>query len=99
MSPERQCILCQTEGELQQVESPAIRLCTRCTAKMQTHIPVVCTGCDTVYWLPKTADNVVKAARMSGLTPKHIMDNAMLQEIKYCKGCSVQTVAADKWVQ
>lgn len=81
------CQFCGNQGELHDIEVPAIRLCTVCREKLTTHIVVVCTGCDTLHWLPKTPQNVMQAAHMSGLAPDHIMDNYMLHEIKRCQQC------------
>lgn len=84
---ERKCTFCQHEGELHEVEAPAIRICTACRHKLETHICVICTGCDTLIWLPKTPDNVMIAAEYGGISPQHVMENPMLHQIAKCKNC------------
>jgi hypothetical protein len=85
---EMECQFCKSKDvELHEVEGPAIRLCGPCREKLGTHIAVVCTGCDTVYWLLKTPANIMQASAMSDLSPVHIMDNYLIHEIKTCKRC------------
>lgn len=81
------CTFCKSQSELSEVESPAIRLCSFCRNKLKTYIAVICTCCNTLYWLPKTAGNVEKASEMSGQSPVEIMDNPVIHEIKSCKKC------------
>lgn len=81
------CTFCQAPGELHQVESPAIRVCTACREKLQTHLAIICTGCDTLHWLRKTPQNVMIAAEMTGCLPQHIIDNPMMQAINSCQQC------------
>lgn len=96
------CTFCQNEGELHEVEAPAIRLCSTCREKLGTHIAVVCTGCDTVFWLRKTPENVARAAGMSDLSPLHIRENYIMHQISHCKRCLnvvKEFTAESKWVQ
>ncbi len=96
------CAFCPSEGELHEVEAPAIRLCTDCREKLNTHIAVVCIGCDSLYWIRKTPENVMQAAGTSDLPPQHITDNLVIHEIKTCKRCyeGVKEFTAQvPWVQ
>lgn len=98
-----ECQFCKSKDvELHEVEAPAIRLCTACREKLTTHIAVVCTGCDTLFWVRKTPENVMWAAEMSDLSPVHIMDNYLVHQIKSCKRCyaAVQEfMVSQTWVQ
>jgi hypothetical protein len=97
------CALCPTKSEvLHEVISPAIRLCSNCRTKLETHICVVCVGCSTAFWLKKTPGNVMQASQMSDLPPAHIMDNYLIHEIKTCKRCyeAVKDFTVSRaWVQ
>lgn len=86
------CTFCQNDGELHEVDSPAIRLCASCREKLGTHIAVICSHCQILYWLPKTPENVARACEMSDFTPEHIMENHVIHELKSCKNC-YETVA------
>jgi len=95
------CQFCDGEG-IHVVENPPMRLCTSCREKLETHFAVICTGCNTLYWLPKTPQNIMRAAEMSGLDPAHIRDNYIFHEIKSCRRCyeAVQDFTVSKrWVQ
>lgn len=81
------CAFCQNTGELHEVEAPAIRLCTQCREKLNTHIAVVCTGCDTLHWLPKTPGNVQTASEMSGIPMQELMEGCCIHQIKSCRQC------------
>lgn len=79
------CRFCGGVYDLYKIEN--INLCGRCRRKLKTHIAVVCTGCDTPHWLPKTANNVVTAAEMSGVAPERIKANYCIHRISRCKSC------------
>lgn len=89
------CAFCERDG-IHQVEAPAIKLCDECRKKLDSHIAVVCTGCNVIHWLPKSAANVAAAAEMSGLLPDHIMENPIVHEIKFCKNCYVASAEFSK---
>lgn len=80
------CALCPNDAALD-VEAPAIRLCLSCANKLRTHIAAICTGCNTCYWLPKTPQNVVIAAELSGLPLGHIQDECVIHQMASCKRC------------
>ena len=91
------CSLCQNESELHKVDNPSIRVCGACRLKMQTMIPIVCTGCDTCYWLPKTPRNVMWAANYFGIDLQTIMEEPVLGSIVTCKYCiAVRDVGVDE---
>jgi len=81
------CTFCQNDDEVHETDNPDLRLCSTCREKLGTHIAVVCTNCDTLYWLQKTPQNAAIAADMSGLPVDHIMDNYMVHQIETCKRC------------
>ena len=98
----QKCTFCQSEGELHEAEAPIIRLCTPCREKLCTHLAVVCIGCNTLHWLPKTPQNIEAASRMSDLPPQHLVDNYIVHEIKTCKNCYRATsdyIVTQKWTQ
>ena len=83
----RKCTFCQNEREIHEVDAPALRLCTGCRDKLNTHIAAICTGCQTLAWIPKTPENVMVAAELSGVPPEYIMDNCVVHQVKQCLRC------------
>lgn len=95
------CAFCPNTGPLHEVEQPHIKVCTKCRDKWGTHIVVVCTGCDTLYWLPKSPGNIQMASALSDLPLDHIMENYLLHEIKHCQKCppAALDLVTTGWVQ
>jgi len=87
MENPRKCSLCPNEGEMSHVDNPAMRACADCRKRMDTEIPIVCTGCDVVWWLPKTPQNVVIASQKFGKPPQEVMDCPVLGAVKSCRLC------------
>ncbi len=84
----RKCTFCPNEqDELHETDNPDLQLCSTCREKLITHIAVICTNCNNLYWLLKTPQNVAIAADMSELSPQHIMDNYCVHQIGTCKQC------------
>jgi len=76
--------------------------CSACGEMLQTHTAHICYGCNQVYWMPKTPENVMFLAETRGIPPQQIMSEAVYFEMSHCKRClaparHLSLVKESKW--
>jgi hypothetical protein len=81
----RKCNFCSEEAEA----IDGMRVCSKCQVKFGTHIGVICAGCFTCYWLPKSPQNVAELCEAHGYAPEFVMSNALMLGVPYCRACEV----------
>jgi hypothetical protein len=77
------CVFCK-EVALLGTDPPT---CVKCAERLQTHFAVYCDGCNTLYWLRKSPENVMFYAEQTGADPQYLLENAIVIQIPQCKGC------------
>jgi len=81
------CSLCRSGTGVEKCPEAPVHLCEACRRKLEYNLCVVCSGCHTAYWLPKTPVNVYTAAQLSGRNPVEIIDAMVFHLIPACRGC------------
>lgn len=94
------CVFCK-ETALLGTEPPC---CQKCAEKLLSHFGIYCEGCDTLYWLPKTPENVDWFCKLANSTPQFVMENAVGLSVNRCKLCEKYLEKwglrqESKWVQ
>ena len=90
----RKCDLCG-KGEATRF-SDVLNVCTDCENRLKEKIAVICVGCDTCWWLPKTKTNNAWAASIGNVSEAHVLSNAIMVNITGCKFCEVNQCSVQR---
>lgn len=78
--------------------------CAKCAEMLETHIGCYCSGCETMYWVRKTPDNIMIFCDKHGVPPQYVLDNPVGHTINACQRCveparRMQLVHSSRWQQ